>query len=145
MPLDFKWLFFLGQLSFLLVFEFQVLQIQLFLLRLIIRLQVVIFMRWGVVVYSDALPRLDIVNWVGVGVQRVVLIFKGARRVKVGKARFKAWLASWLLIMRGKLIVELLIEVAFGVSLIILQLLTSWWESLCHIYSWFKTFYIYIR
>ena len=78
------------------------------------------------VVYSDALPRLDIVNWVGVGVQRVVLIFKGARRVKIGKACFKAWLASWLLIMRGKLIVELLIEVAFGVSLLILQLLTSW-------------------
>lgn len=50
--------------TFLLVFEFQVLQIELFLLGLIVRPQVVILVGRGVVVYSDALPGLDVVDGV---------------------------------------------------------------------------------
>ena len=50
--------------TFLLVFEFQVLQIEFFLLGLIMRPQVILLMGGGVVVYSEALPGLDVVNGV---------------------------------------------------------------------------------
>jgi hypothetical protein len=71
--------------------------------------QVVILVGGGVVVNAYALPSFDVVYWVRVGKLGVILVFKGARRVEVGETRLKAWLASWLLIMRRKLIVELLI------------------------------------
>jgi len=50
--------------TFLLVFEFQVLQIELLLLGLIVCAQIVIFMWRGVVVDSDALPGLDVIDGV---------------------------------------------------------------------------------
>ena len=76
MLLQIKRLLFIGQLAdFLLVFEFQILQIQLVLLLGLVEGPHIVVLMWRrLVVLPDTFPSLDIVSWIGV--HRVVLLFQ---------------------------------------------------------------------